>query len=231
MTTDWRAAQLRLRALGFEPGPIDGLCGPKTKAAITAFGRSRGLSAEPGFGPVIAALMGADAPCPDLPWMAEALRLKGLHERRDTTRLRAWLDPAAGAIDPRAMPWCGAFVASCLRAALPGVILPDTPLAARAWSRFGDPVAPVFGAVLVFWRGAPPAGRAMSAFAAARMRGPITSSAAINPMPSPSPGSPRRACSRRAGPRAYPSPGGRSASPPKASPSPATKPEPTRRPR
>ncbi|ETD90412.1 NlpC/P60 family protein [Rhodobacter capsulatus] len=155
MTTDWRAAQERLRALGFDPGPIDGLCGPKTKAAITAFGRSRGLGFGSGFGPVIAALMRAEAPCPDLPWMAEALRLQGLHERRDTARLRAWLDPAAGAIDPRAMPWCGAFVASCLRAALPGVILPDTPLAARAWGRFGDPVAPVFGAVLVFWRGAP----------------------------------------------------------------------------
>lgn len=155
MTTDWRAAQLRLRALGFDPGPIDGLCGPKTKAAITAFGRSRGLGFGRDPGQVIAALMRADAPCPDLPWMAEALRLQGLHERRDTARLRAWLDPAAGAIDPCAVPWCGAFVASCLRAALPGVILPDTPLAARAWGRFGDPVTPVFGAVLVFWRGAP----------------------------------------------------------------------------
>lgn len=38
-----RAVQVKLDAEGFDPGPADGLMGPKTKAAIKAFQHSKGL--------------------------------------------------------------------------------------------------------------------------------------------------------------------------------------------
>ena len=38
-----RELQKRLKELGFEPGPIDGLYGPKTEKAIRAYQKSHGL--------------------------------------------------------------------------------------------------------------------------------------------------------------------------------------------
>lgn len=38
-----RDLQTRLRNMGFDPGPIDGIFGPTTHAAVIAFQRSRGL--------------------------------------------------------------------------------------------------------------------------------------------------------------------------------------------
>ncbi|MFP4063175.1 MAG: peptidoglycan-binding domain-containing protein, partial [Halochromatium sp.] len=38
-----KALQTALRAQGFDPGPIDGLLGPRTTAAIKEFQRDRGL--------------------------------------------------------------------------------------------------------------------------------------------------------------------------------------------
>jgi peptidoglycan hydrolase-like protein with peptidoglycan-binding domain len=46
-----RGLQTRLRELGFDPGPIDGVLGPKTEAAVRAFQRSRGLVADGIVGP------------------------------------------------------------------------------------------------------------------------------------------------------------------------------------
>jgi len=158
MTTNWRAVQERLARLGFDPGPVDGVRGPRTDAALIAFKRSVGLAPRAFFGPLTeAALMGGarERACADIPWMAEAARMLGLHERRDTARLRGWFDASVSWIDPREIPWCGAFVATCIRAALPAAELPDTPLGARAWGSFGKRVDPVFGAVLTFWRGSP----------------------------------------------------------------------------
>ncbi len=156
MKTNWRAVQARLADLGFDPGPVDGLRGPRTDAALIAFKRSVGLAARAYFGPLTeAALMGGAQvrARADLPWMAEAGRMLGLHEARDTARLRRWFDRSVAWIDPREVAWCGAFVASCLRAANPDIALPDNPLGARAWGGFGKPCEPVFGAVLTFWRG------------------------------------------------------------------------------
>lgn len=46
-----RGIQLRLLALGFDPGPIDGASGPKTVLAIQALQRAKGLVADGIVGP------------------------------------------------------------------------------------------------------------------------------------------------------------------------------------
>lgn len=151
----FKAIQGRLVELGFNPGPIDGLRGPKTDAAIVAFKRSVGLRPRPYLGPLtIAALMTRPSERRgQAPWMAEASAIRGLHEARDTSLLRQWFDKSVSWIDPREVAWCGAFVATCHRKALPGIDLPKNSLGARNWQSWGQEVKPILGATLVFWRG------------------------------------------------------------------------------
>lgn len=161
---DWREIQERLRNLGFDPGPIDGVRGPKTDSAIVAFKRSIGLRARPYLGPLtLEALMGKGVktgdpvqhsyPEGDMPWMNFARDMLSVHEARDVGRLSKWFDKSVSWIDPREVAWCGAFVATCLRKWQPGIDLPENPLGARNWQHFGQRVQPQLGAVMVFWRG------------------------------------------------------------------------------
>jgi peptidoglycan hydrolase-like protein with peptidoglycan-binding domain len=57
-----RALQRRLRALGHRPGPVDGLYGPRTKAAVERLQRHGGLSVNGIAGPQTLRLLNADAP-------------------------------------------------------------------------------------------------------------------------------------------------------------------------
>lgn len=153
---DWRAVQSRLLALGFDPGPIDGIRGPRTNAAIIAFKRSIGFLPRDYYGPLThAALMGEpEQPAPGEPdWLTEGRRVMGLHERRDTDKLRGWFADEVDWLDPTEVPWCGAFVATCILRARPAHRLPANPLAARSWATWGRGCDPTLGAVLVFWRG------------------------------------------------------------------------------
>ena len=38
--------QLRLRALGFDPGPVDGIAGPRTRAAVASFQTAESLTVD-----------------------------------------------------------------------------------------------------------------------------------------------------------------------------------------
>lgn len=154
MNIDYRWVQARLRSLGYNPGPIDGVRGARTDAAVVAFKRSVGLWARPYIGPLTyAALQGAKVRSQtNLPWMAEAESIRGLHEQRNVSQLRNWFDRSVAWIDPREIAWCGAFVATCHRLAAPDIRLPENPLGARNWKDWGQSTDPVFGSTLVFWR-------------------------------------------------------------------------------
>ena len=66
--------QRRLSELGFSPGPLDGLTGPQTRAAVMEFQRANGLVVDGIVGPITtAALFPADAaPAPAPPPAAGA---------------------------------------------------------------------------------------------------------------------------------------------------------------
>lgn len=154
--TDWKAVQTQLKALGFYAGRIDGYRGSLTNQAIVAFKRSIGFKATDYYGPLTdEALMrqpiGADTS--PYPWYREAELMLGIHESTDTSRLKAWFDRSVAWINPKEIPWCGAFVATCLRKWQPGIAIPDNPLGARQWGAFGEACTPQQGAVLTFWRG------------------------------------------------------------------------------
>lgn len=157
-TPDWRRVQSRLAELGFAPGPIDGIRGPKTDAAIVAFKKSIGFRPRPYFGPLTEQALfsgGGQVARTGLPWLDAARSVMDLHEQRNTARLRQWFDRSIAWIDPREIPWCGAFVATCYRQWDSSITLPENPLGARNWNGFGIATGPQLGACLVFWRGSP----------------------------------------------------------------------------
>ncbi len=155
---DVRAIQDRLNELGFGPLEVDGLFGAKTGAAVRAFKRSVGLKDRDYVGELTwTALMGKSVDQEgregDLPWMAEAFRLVGLHEYRNKGDLENLWDDTAGELDPVEVPWCGQFEAHIQRVADPRVELPANHLASRSWDSWGEPCELQFGAICRFWRG------------------------------------------------------------------------------
>ena len=75
--------QTHLKALGFDPGPIDGAMGRRTRTAVIAFQQSRGLDADGVVGLItLAGTEGAAPPLASLalPWLLEAQRCIGITE-------------------------------------------------------------------------------------------------------------------------------------------------------
>ena len=89
---------------------------------------------------------------PDPPWLVEARRMmeagpSGLMDRRDLLHLLGRMNRRA----PWTVPWCGLFVAHCLRVADPEAALPFLPARARPWRRWGRETSPQIGALMLFW--------------------------------------------------------------------------------
>lgn len=160
MEFDVRQVQTWLKSLGYDPGPIDGIRGPRTDAAIVAFKRTRGLRPRAYVGTVtLAALEQAMAdrtrfagdPA-GLPWIELAGRMLGLHEQRDNAELRKFLASDGHALgDPARFPWCGDFIETCIRLTLPDEPFPgalgQNPYWALNWRFLGVETPPTFGAV------------------------------------------------------------------------------------
>lgn len=163
-----RDVQSRLAALGYNPGPTDGIRGRRTIGAVKEFQRDSGLKVDGLVGPKTgAALFGDDqyarqqiagkpssAFADATPWMDEARKMLGAHEARDKASLWRWLKSDGGSVgDPSKIPWCGDFVRTALGLTLPDEAFPNNPYWARNWAKFGVPCPPVFGAIAVFTRG------------------------------------------------------------------------------
>ncbi len=150
--TETTILQADLVAAGFDPGAIDGVAGPRTGAALRVFQAANGLRVDGIAGPRTLALL-AETPA----WSRHAARLIGISERAgsaDNPVILGWAKALGLAYASDSVPWCGLFVAHCLAGALPGAVLPATPLWARSWARFGMGVVPAPGAIMVFRRGA-----------------------------------------------------------------------------
>lgn len=164
--------QTQLKALGFDPGPMDGKAGPKTKDALQAFFDRALLAFRVDLdqngnltvsGPLITP-PGANFATPPstldkLPWVAIARDNLGLNETRDNAALRRFLSSDRSTLgDPAKLPWCGDFVESCMKLALPDEPftgkVKENPYFARNWLTFGTPCLAVYGSVVVFERGA-----------------------------------------------------------------------------
>lgn len=146
MSQHLRRLQDELRAAGFDPGVTDGQIGPRTRGAMDRAALDGRLTVRPA--PVVEG---------ELPWMIEARRVLGRHEVRDNGWLRKWLRSDGKTLgDPAKLPWCGDFVETCIRLALPSEPFPgalgENPYWARNWVFLGDQIQPAYGCVLVFGR-------------------------------------------------------------------------------
>lgn len=167
------ALQKQLVAAGFDPGPIDGIMGPRTERAIIAFKRSVGLRPRAYVGPITRKALetaaagatqvvnqpasAADFDAQGLPWIIHARRVLGLHEVNHNAKLKEWLKSDGHALgDPAELPWCGDFVETAIRLGLPDERftgdLADNPYWALNWLQCGDASEPTFGAIAAIKR-------------------------------------------------------------------------------
>lgn len=143
--------QSALDGMGYEPGPIDGIMGPRTESVIIAFKRARGLKPRAYVGPITwETLFGDHTPLTQdpIPWTAEAGKVMRLHEVYDNGLLKEWLSSDGHALgDPAKLPWCGDFVETAIRLSLPHEWIPQNPYWALNWRKFGVPTKPTYGAI------------------------------------------------------------------------------------
>lgn len=154
--------QTALAQAGFRPGPLDGIWGRQTIAAVRQFQLSKGLEPDGIAGPLTLAALFPDAKPrdsglddPTLVWFHEARRLIGTREDPSTgnnPKILDWATNAGITYGSDDIPWCGLFVAHCISSTLDREPTPASALSARAWGRFGIPTEPTPGAVMVFWR-------------------------------------------------------------------------------
>lgn len=156
--------QYALNEKGFNPGPIDGIRGSKTDAAITAFKISIGYLARPYFGPLTEAALfeglvdpvkSTITPVSDPVWLRKARGYLGLREYRGSrhnAQILEWWELIRAPFTDDETPWCAGFVGGVLESC---GIRSTRSAAARSYERtdWGTVLdGPCVGAIVVFWR-------------------------------------------------------------------------------
>jgi uncharacterized protein (TIGR02594 family) len=153
--------QQALSALGFRPGPLDGIWGRQTIAAVRAFQAKAGIEPDGILGPMtFSALFPKAKPENGLEqaqivWFKEAQRLLGQRElpgSGSNPEIIDWASDLGISYKSDDIPWCGLFVAHCVGSTLDREPLPSRLLSARSWQTFGIKTQPTAGAIMVFWR-------------------------------------------------------------------------------
>ena len=153
--------QQALAASGLKPGPLDGIWGRQTIAAVKLFQEKRGLDPDGIVGPLTLKALFPDNKIntgldkTELVWFKEAKRLLGTREQPgagSNPTILDWATDVNTMYKSDDIPWCGLFVGHCIGATLENETLPAALLRARSWERFGIVSAPTPGAIMVFWR-------------------------------------------------------------------------------
>ena len=157
----FREIQTRLKAHGFDPGPIDGKGGPKTSAAIVAFKVSKNLAPRDFVGAITLAELRkspSDQIAPDEVksepiWLRRARQEIGVREipgPKHSARVLSYWELAKLPFRDDETPWCAGFVAAMLEDC--GIVSPRSGMA-RSFERWGQPINATPGAIVVYWRG------------------------------------------------------------------------------
>lgn len=159
------AIQRALNANGFRLEE-DGIMGPRTEAALSAFKRRRGWRARPWVGPLTAAALGitpvAEGAKPREgivpPWLSIMAMYMYKHEVANNAQLKKFLKADGRTLgDPAKLPWCGDWMETCIRLTLPDEPFPgalgENPYWARNWVKLGYRSKLAYGAIVVLRRG------------------------------------------------------------------------------
>lgn len=156
-----REIQTRLKVHGFDPGPVDGVCGPKTSAAIIRFKVSKNLAARDYVGPITLAALRQEPSSRPVPpevkgepvWLRRARQEIGVSEiagKQHSKRVLSYWELAKLPFTDDETPWCAGFVGAMLEDA--GIKSTRSGLA-RSYMGWGQPCGPIPGAIVVYWRG------------------------------------------------------------------------------